>query len=101
MKISCDSIQCGLQQRLLSQNQVNRRVGFTEEKATVTPLTRQFHALSLTDREGSGEMTVNTRGVLNEMSALFGRWVLEGCNMVAMTGAVVRRSRRCSISCRR
>ena len=32
MKISWDSIQCGLRQRLLSQNQVNRRVGFTEEK---------------------------------------------------------------------
>ena len=55
MKISCDSIQCGLRQRLLSQNQVNRRVGFTEEKPTVTPLTRQFHALSLTDHEGRND----------------------------------------------
>ena len=83
------------------QDPVKRKLTFTEEKPTVTPLTRQFHALSLTDHEGSGEMTVNTRGVLNEMSALFGRWVLEGCNMVARTGAVVRRSRRCSTSCRR
>ena len=83
------------------QDPMKRRVSFTEEKATVTPLTRQFHALSLTDHEGTGEMTVNTRGVLNEMSALFGRWVSEGCFMVARTGAVVRRSRRCWISCRR
>lgn len=59
------------------QDPVKRKLTFTEEKPTVTPLTRQFHALSLTDHEGSGEMTVNTRGVLNEMSALFGRLVWE------------------------
>lgn len=82
------------------QDPVKRKLTFAEEKPTVTPLTRQFHTLSLADHEGSGEMTVNTQGVLNEMSVLFGRWVWEVSYMVVKTGRVARRSRPFSISCR-
>ena len=37
------------------QDPVKRKLTFTEEKPTVTPLTRQFHALSLTDHEGRND----------------------------------------------
>lgn len=47
---------------------VRRKLDF----GTITPLAKEMRALSLTE-DLSEEITVNTRGVLNEMSDIFGR----------------------------
>lgn len=47
-----------------------RKLDFNE-----TPLTKSFHTLSIASHTND-DMTINTRGVLNEMSDMFGRYCI-------------------------
>lgn len=68
--MDCESSEMDLEKSVpLIHDPVRRKLDF----GAITPLAKEMRALSLTEKDLSDELTVNTRGVLNEMSDIFGR----------------------------